>query len=1073
MTLTRDQEAAVTAPGSVAVLAGAGAGKTHMLAARYVHHLAAHGLAPLEVVAVTFTEKAASELRARIREDVRRHLGRPDLLAELEAAPISTLHALAARICREHPEEAGVAADFGVLDDLDGKLWQLNQLAVALDDLPPPAGAPVPFGLLQEALMAFLADPLGAEAALAVDPDAWRETCEAARTEALAAFVQDPEVRAARGTLDAYAGNGPIEAFRQDALRALMALTLAADGAETDVAGALATFAAINLKVGKAADWLAGGLKEVKDALKAVREAAKAAAGAGPLAWTWGEADERMAAMLPTLREAFGVVRGRLAAAKRRARLLDFADLEVHALSALEHEAVRAYYQARWKAFLVDEFQDTNPVQAQLLAHLTAGARLTIVGDEKQAIYGFRGADVAVFRRVAEAIRNEGGGEVTLGQSFRTHSGLMEDLNQVFRPVLGDLHRDLAGTRLEAPHPGPHLTLEAVEAEKGVLTGPRRRVEALHIAKAVQSMLAAGTPVYDKAERKNRPMRPGDVAVLARSWAPLDAFAEAFAAVGVPAVHAGGGDLLATREALDGVALLRVLANPADSLALAAVLRGPWFAVSDRELLAFAQVAGKRGWWSVLKDEAPPALVHAQEALAALMRARRTEAPSRLLQLADRLTGYSAVIANLAGAARRVADWAGFIDFVRQLEGGGSDADMVAKALARLAQAEVEVPRPALEAGDAVALMTIHASKGLEWPVVCVPDLARAAPGDFKGVRFEEGVGVALKFEDDEGEALVPGLFLVLKGRADARTTDEVRRLAYVALTRARDRVMLSAAAPSGGLLDVLAPGLEAAGCVPGVIPFGDEAALPPRLPDPAAAPLAGRLLLGPVGPGLTELPVTALSTYARCPQAFKFEFVDGHPGYGEGAGFAGRIGTLTHLALERDVFDPAVLAPFDPGLPMEAVQEAVRLARLFHEAPAFAAVRRLGGEREAAIRLNVGKLTFRGMIDLLGPDFVLDYKTNQHQAPEEHLLQVWAYVQAMGRTRAHLAYLRHEAMVTFDEETLAAAGEDAVRVANGIVLGAFEPAPAEARCARCRFQAICEDRVDTEVGTEAKVRAT
>jgi hypothetical protein len=132
---------------------------------------------------------------------------------------------------------------------------------------------------------------------------------------------------------------------------------------------------------------------------------------------------------------------------EERARVLDFADLEVHALKALEREEVRSYYGERWRAFLVDEFQDTNPVQAELLDRLTQGTKLTVVGDEKQSIYGFRRADVEVFRRFRERILSEGGSEVLLATSFRSHSGLVKILNAVFSFVLGKLRQDLEAHR--------------------------------------------------------------------------------------------------------------------------------------------------------------------------------------------------------------------------------------------------------------------------------------------------------------------------------------------------------------------------------------------------------------------------------------------------------------------------------------------------------------------------------------------------------------------------------------------------------------------------------------------------
>jgi predicted AAA+ superfamily ATPase len=161
--LTDEQRRAVDAGSSVVVVAGAGTGKTHMLTGRYVHHLSEDSLSPLEVVAVTFTEKAAEELRSRVRERVREQLAaREDLLAELEAAQISTIHALCARVCREHPEEAGVPADCGILDELRGRLWTADRLADAMDSLTEEHYQVVPYPLMKAALEALLSDPLAA-----------------------------------------------------------------------------------------------------------------------------------------------------------------------------------------------------------------------------------------------------------------------------------------------------------------------------------------------------------------------------------------------------------------------------------------------------------------------------------------------------------------------------------------------------------------------------------------------------------------------------------------------------------------------------------------------------------------------------------------------------------------------------------------------------------------------------------------------------------------------------------------------------------------------------------------------
>ena len=294
---------------------------------------------------------------------------------------------------------------------------------------------------------------------------------------------------------------------------------------------------------------------------------------------------------------------------------------------------------------------------------------------------------------------------------------------------------------------------------------------------------------------------------------------------------AGGGSLLETREARDAAALLHFVADPADDLALAATLRGPMVALSDRDLLTLARQAhaSKESWWACLQGDAD-GYARPVRLLSALLAQRRQTLPSRLLQLADALTGYSAVLANLPGAARRRADWFGMVAFVREVEGEAGDLVSVVRRLKRLEDADAEVPRPTLQDSAAVSLMSVHASKGLEWPVVFVADLDREAPNTTSPVLADRYGGVALQLTDDAGEAREPVLYTVLKHRQRSAERAELVRVLYVALTRARDRIVLSATEASGRAYKALLPGLEAAAVprhfVPHV-PSCDDAAPP------------------------------------------------------------------------------------------------------------------------------------------------------------------------------------------------------------------------------------------------------
>ncbi|MEL6496854.1 MAG: UvrD-helicase domain-containing protein, partial [Cyanobacteria bacterium J06623_7] len=414
--------------------------------------------------------------------------------------------------------------------------------------------------------------------------------------------------------------------------------------------------------------------------------------------------------------------------------------LELYALQALAHKSVGDYYTQRWQVFLIDEFQDTNPTQAELLETLTANTELTIVGDIKQSIYGFRRADISVFQQFRDRILHNGGKEVILSTSFRTHAGLITRLNQMFAPLLAENHQDLNAFRTETPITGDSganfnylqvLTIGDPLSEAGNKPpkpnkGQRQRVEAFTLAAKIKHMLDQQMPVFDKQTQQTRPIEPRDIAILTRTWKPLEVYSEALAAVGVPVAPAGGGNLLATREAKDAIALLRFLADPEDDIALVAVLRSPFFAVSDQILMQIASSLDRKTpgcWWDNLSSLELPELARPKATLQQLLKSRQREMPSRVLQHADRLTGYTAAIANLPGAERRLADWQGLRQLVKNLEQGTYDLFGVVRRLRRLCQEDVAVPRPVVAVSNAVALMTIYAAKGLEWGAVFIADL--------------------------------------------------------------------------------------------------------------------------------------------------------------------------------------------------------------------------------------------------------------------------------------------------------------------------------------------------------------
>ena len=1073
--LTPEQQAAAYAPSSVVITAGAGTGKTHMLAERYLYYLRDRDLSPLEIVAVTFTEKAATELRSRIRSLVTKELPtRLDLIAELEAAQITTIHALAARICQEHFQTLNLPADFQVLSELDGQIWLEEQLQQAVQNLAPEIFEILPYSQLKKVLERLLDDPYTANKALGRGIQDWEQLIVEARLQAVQIVTNDPAWQPSKAILAEHQGaaGDKLETIRTEVLGAIADLERAAQ-----IPQAFAAIEGVNLRVGSKKNWQ--DMKAVKDALKTLREAIGRVTSQGLLELEISEADEQLKLILPAVTEAYREVTAYLQRVKLERKVLTFNDLELYALQALTDPAVQKYYQQRWQVFLIDEFQDTNPTQAELLNSLTATVELTIVGDIKQSIYGFRRADIRVFQQFRDRILRNNGKEVILSTSFRTHATLIAQLNQMFAPLLKEHHQALTAFRHSQPMQtegsakfnylqvltiGDPIAKEGEEKPAKPNAAQRQRVEAFNLATRIKQMLERQMTIFDKETQTTRPIEPRDIAILTRTWKPLSVYSEALRGVGVTVAPAGGGNLLATREAKDATTLLRWVANPRDDLALVAVLRSPFFAVSDRLLYQLRTAWQSQArqpdnyWWSELETSTIPELSRPISVLRQLLELRQVEIPSRLLQYADRLTGYTAVIANLPGAARRLSDWEGFGQLVKDLEQGTYDLFGVVRRLKRLYRHEVAVPRPLVAIANAVSLMTIYAAKGLEWSLVIVADLSKERPKSYPMTMFDADLGVAIASKTPQGVTQKPVLYRWLKYLQEQRDRAEAVRVLYVALTRARDYLFLSAAEPYKGELNRLQIGLTAAEVPTFTIPYSDRQALPPitaLLPLDPPAPL----LIEPVGSGLSTLPVTALTDYAKCPQRFKLHFIDGHPGLGEGLALGMQTGTLVHKALEHNLTRPEDLLPFaEADCPQSVLVEAIALAMRFFQLPQYQQLRQEAVAKEQQISFQLGSLTFNGVIDLVGKNWILDYKSDRTMSPQDHRFQLWVYAAALKRSHAHIVYLRHDRIYSFSPEDLQQITTEANLMSKKISQGDYTATPTTIKCAYCPYLAPCKE---------------
>ena len=214
---------------------------------------------------------------------------------------------------------------------------------------------------------------------------------------------------------------------------------------------------------------------------------------------------------------------------------------------------------------------------------------------------------------------------------------------------------------------------------------------------------------------------------------------------------------------------------------------------------------------------------------------------------------------------------------------------------------------------------------------------------------------------------------------------------------------------------------------------------------------------------GLFELPVTALSDYALCPLRFKFRHIDGHPGYQTGTGphqDAMALGRLTHKALELGIDSVEELAKQKSQLPIAAVKEAFSLAQKFHLADAYAEQRQGNLTWEKAVSLRVGTLTLNGIVDLVGDNFVLDFKTDQSMHPDHHRFQLWAYSRAAGKPIAHLAYLRHDRLYSLTSAELSALDQEATALVKQLTSGDFSACHNSLSCNICPYAEFCDSRV-------------
>ena len=518
------------------------------------------------------------------------------------------------------------------------------------------------------------------------------------------------------------------------------------------------------------------------------------------------------------------------ATAKRARSAVDFADLELVARDLLRDQpAVAAALRERFARVMVDEFQDTNPLQLELLDLLGVEATF-VVGDELQSIYGFRHADVEVFRsRRAELAMREATAE--LATSFRARPDLLATLDHAFGPGHGEGYVPLVAGRVEPPDPAGRVELLLTDATawdgatNGTTTPPAASPE---LAAALGAGLDADRPSLAAEARlvaqRVRALvdagecRAGEVVVLARALRALAPIERALQDVGFTTLSGGGRGWWGRRQVRDLLAWLSALANPRDETALLGVLASPLCGVGSDALalLGLARPAREAALWDLLVAayvEGDPHALRPRlgrdddqrlQRLVAHLVAERAVAPrhglDELLDRVVRATRYDEHLLALRGGARRLAN----VRKLQRLAAGfeareGRDVRaFVDLALAELEADAVETDAPVeVEGQDAVQLMTMHAAKGLEFKVVVCAGLGRAGNRQHPDVLLD-GDRVGLRLMGLDGSSRPALDYEALADDRKARERAEERRVLHVAMTRAEERLILSGACTLG-----------------------------------------------------------------------------------------------------------------------------------------------------------------------------------------------------------------------------------------------------------------------------------
>ena len=854
---TPEQEAVVkNRGGGLLVSAAAGSGKTRVLVERLLDRVVTEGKNVDEFLIITFTRAAAEELRGRIAGELAQALAQQPEDAHLRRqrgklyeTQISTIHAFCAVLLRQWGHLLDIPADFGLCEDEEAQVLMARALDQVLEgryeDIDPQGN----FARLLDILSAGRDDSRLVDITLDVyekiqsdaAPMAWLEEqrkildvsglIDAGQTPWGALLLEEARQSAAywgdqmARALALAEGDPALEKAYGESLQAtrmgLAAFQDAAAQGWDQAAGVDIPFPRLKGARGVEDPGAQEQIKALRDGCKKAVEGLLA-----PFQNPSAALLEDMALVYPAMMGLIDLVEDfaqSYAAEKKKRNLLDFSDLEHGAVRLLVGEDgsptdLARQWGGQYAEIMVDEYQDTNQVQNAIFRALSQeGKNLFLVGDVKQSIYRFRLADPTIFLekyRTFAPYTQAGEGEarkITLSKNFRSRPQVLEAANDLFRTIMSPQLGEMAYTQEEALHPGGTFPPgEGYEMEYHVLdfsedpalTQDRQNrayLEARFVAREIAGLLQAGFPVSD-GQGGTRPLQPEDVAILLRSPGPVRAYyTMALEEEGVDWSTQEGGDLFDTTEISVALAWLQIIDNPHQDIPLVAVLRSPLVGMTG-DRLAEIRALAQGDFYTALQAAGAAGWADCQAFLTQLedLRFRGGEQSChQLLWDLYRRTDMLPVFSAMPGGERRRENLLALAQLAQRFEGAGHKGlfgFLLHLDRVRASGGLSTPPAPPKEGGG-VQILSIHRSKGLEYPVVFLCGLGRRWNlSDLqKPVLFHPKLGLGPKGLDRETMVEFPtlaraGVALALKKELLA----EEMRLLYVAMTRAKEKLILT-----------------------------------------------------------------------------------------------------------------------------------------------------------------------------------------------------------------------------------------------------------------------------------------